>query len=73
MPIIEKHYPNLAAWVLDGWLEVGHVYGSSAFICLRDEGGVVWEGKNTYPSLDAALVDAEKAAKAWLEENNESR
>jgi len=69
MPIIEKHYPNLAAWVLDGWLEVGHVRESNAFICLRDEGGVVWEGKNTYPSMDAALVDAEAAAKRWFKEN----
>ena len=69
MPIIEKEYPNLAAWVLDGWLEVGHVGWTASFIRLLDEGGMVWEGKAAYPSLDAALVDAEAAAKAWFEEN----
>lgn len=68
MPTIEKHYPYLAAWVLDGWLEVGHSEGTGSFIRLLDEGGVVWKGEPTYPSLDAALVDAEAAAKRWVEE-----
>ncbi len=69
MPTIEKHYPCLAAWVLDGWLEVGHSDGANSFIRLLDEGGLVWEGKSTYPSLDAALEDAEEAAKKWLRDN----
>ena len=69
MPIIEEHYPNLAAWILDGLLEVGHTEYTDSFIRLLDEGGTVWEGKSTYPSLDAALVDAEAAAEKWFEEN----
>ena len=69
MPTLEKHYPCLAAWVLDGWLEVGYTDGSGSFIRLQDEGGVVWEGKLSYPSLDAALQDAEGAAQAWLDEH----
>ena len=65
MPTIEKHYPNLAAWVLDGWLEVGYSDETTSFIRLLDEGGMVWEGANSYPTLDAALEDAEEAAKKW--------
>ena len=69
MPLIEKHYPNLAAWVLDGWLEVGHSGETGSFIRLLDERGIVWEGKSTYPSLDAALLEAETAVETWLAEN----
>ena len=65
MPTIEKYYPCLAAWVLDGWLEVGYNDGTDSFIRLLDEGGMVWEGANSYPTLDAALEDAEEAAKKW--------
>ena len=69
MPTLEKHYPRLAAWVLDGWLEVGYSDGTDSFIRLLDEGGTVWEGKNSYPTLDAALEDAEEAARKWSGDN----
>ena len=34
-----------------------------------DEGGMVWEGKEKYATLDEALQDAEGAIAEWLEEN----
>ena len=68
-PCFEEHYPNLADWVADGWLELGFDYNTNSFVRLLDEGGMVWEGKREYPSIDAALAEAEEAAKAWFEEN----
>lgn len=68
-PCFEETYPNLVDWVADGWLELGHTDWSDSFVRLLDEGGTVWEGKRSYLSVDAALADAEEAAKAWFEEN----
>ena len=68
-PLFEEHYPNLADWVADGWLELGFDYGSGAFIRLVDYGSIVWQGKAEYPTVDAALAEAEEAAKAWFGEN----
>lgn len=65
----EETYPNLADWVADGWLELGYDYNTNSFIRLLDQGGMVWEGKRKYPSVDAALAEAEEAARVWFEEN----
>ncbi len=69
MGTFEENYPNLASWVEDGWIEIGRDDYSDSFIRVLDAGGMVWEGERSYPSLDAALADAEEAAKAWSEEN----
>jgi hypothetical protein len=34
-----------------------------------DIGGLIWEGKAKYPSLDALLRDLENGLTAWFEEN----
>ena len=33
-----------------------------------DSGGMVWEGKDQYKSIDAALQDLEKGLEEWMEE-----
>ena len=68
-PLFEEHYPNLSDWVADGWLELGFEYNTESFIRLIDQGGMIWQGKSEYPTVDAALAEAEEAAKAWFEEN----
>ena len=62
----EEKYPGIAAWVKSGWIEIGYADGSTSFIRVLDEGGMVWEGKRKYPTMDAALEDAEKGINAWL-------
>ena len=64
-----RKYPNIADWVEDGTIEIGHAQWGDSFIRIMDEGGVVWEGKEKYATLDEALQDAEKAITEWLEEN----
>lgn len=47
--------PNIAAWVQHGWVEIGHDDYSRSFVRALDIGGMVWEGKASYPSLHEAL------------------
>jgi hypothetical protein len=62
----EKRYRNVAAWLRDGWIEIGYREGSSSFIRVLDEGGMVWEGKRQYANVDEALRDAEEGISACL-------
>jgi hypothetical protein len=39
-----------------------------SLIRVLDEGGVVWEGGASYPSLDEALRDAELAVTRWMQD-----
>jgi hypothetical protein len=55
-------YPNVAKWTESyGWIEIGQDDYSQSFIRVLDEGGMVWEGKSNYESLDDALMDLEAA------------
>ena len=65
-----KVYPHIVEWVLGGgWIEVGHTDYSHSFIRALDEGGMVFEGNSSYPTLDAALQALDAGIKAWLAEN----
>jgi hypothetical protein len=61
-------YPNIAAWVQNGWVEIGRDEDSPSFVRALDTGGLVWEGKARYPTLHAALKDLDAGFAAWLEE-----
>ncbi|HST87644.1 MAG TPA: hypothetical protein VLJ14_04630 [Ktedonobacterales bacterium] len=53
---VEQIYPNLARWVkTHGWVEIGPVDYLRSFVRALDEGDMVWEGAETYPTLDDAL------------------
>jgi hypothetical protein len=66
-------YLNLAWFVREcGWLELGveTVSGDcTSFIRALDAGGMIREGKPTYPSIDEALQDAEQGVSAFRQEN----
>ena len=59
-------YPHIDRWVSDRgcWIELGADEYSSSFIRVLDPGGVVWEGKDDYPSVDAAFKAADDAIAA---------
>jgi hypothetical protein len=64
-------YPYVHWWVAErGWIEIGYDDYSRSFIRVLDIGGMVWEGEQEYPSLDAALRAAD-AALADLETSGE--
>lgn len=61
----EKKYPNVADWVVDGWVEIGSCDWTKSFIRILDEGGMLWEGNTEYESVDDAFADAERVLVAW--------
>ena len=63
-------YPNIAAWVRDGWVEIGRDDYPHSFVRALDTGGMVWEGAEEYGSLEEAFEDLDAGIAAWLEEIN---
>lgn len=67
--LVEQTYPNIARWVIaHGWVEIGQDHMGRSFVRALDEGGLVWEGETTYPTLDAALHALDTGLGAWIRE-----
>ena len=68
----EKTYPNIARWVYEheGWIEIGYDVDSpiNSFVRAVDCGGMFWNGKDSYDSLDEALQDLNAGIEALLKE-----
>ena len=53
-----ENYSAIAHWVdTYGWVEIGQDEYSTSFVRALDIGGMVWEGKASYPGLADALQD----------------
>ncbi len=66
-------YANINRFVFKyGWIEVGFDEYSQSFIRALDPGGLVWEGKQFYDSLDEAMADLERGLAQWMKEFMES-
>ena len=69
-PAFEATYPHLARWVIGGgWVELGHTDDTRSMARALDEGGMVWEGKESYTGLDELLQDLDEGIARWSEEN----
>jgi hypothetical protein len=69
MTKFSSNYPNIAAWTESyGWIEMGQDDYSQSFVRALDMGGMVWEGKSKYKTVDAALDDLEAALEKIIEE-----
>ena len=67
--IFEEEYPSIYRFVEEiGSIEIGQHEMISAFVRAYDLGGTAYEGKDSYPSLEAALQDLEAGIKAYLDE-----
>lgn len=44
-----------------GWIELGQDDYSRSMVRALDSSGLIWEGRVSYPSLDAALQDFDRA------------
>jgi hypothetical protein len=64
-------FPYITEWVArGGWVEIGYTERYiGAFVRALDEGGVVYEGRTEYESLDEAVEDLESGIQAWTSEN----
>jgi hypothetical protein len=65
MKTFEQHYPHLAAWIQDGWIEIGRTDYDSTFIRVLDEGGMIWSSDDDFATIDHALAAADAAVQAW--------
>ncbi|MCL1472011.1 hypothetical protein [Argonema antarcticum] len=66
----EKQYPTIHRFVEEiGWIEIGEHEVISSFVRAYDWGGTVYEGKDSYPSMEEAFQDLEAGIKAYLDEN----
>lgn len=64
----EQQYPNIHRFVEEiGWIEVGQHEMLSAFVRAYDLGGTVYEGEDSYPSLEAAFQDLDTGIKTYLD------
>ena len=60
-------YPRISEWVkTQGWIELGQIDGFSNFILALDEGGMIWEGKAGYATMDEALQALEDGLSRWF-------
>jgi len=61
-PSFEEVYPNIAHFVeAIGYITIGHDEDSplTSFIQAIDPGGMVWEGKDAYQTLEEAFQECE--------------
>ena len=70
--VVAGAYPNVAKWVKGyGWIELGDDLAPlerRSFIRAVDEGGLIWAGEESYPTLDAALRDLDDSLGTWMRE-----
>lgn len=63
----ETNYPHVARWVQEfGWIEIGQDDFSRSMVRALDIGGMIWEGRASYATLDDALKDLDQALAAWF-------
>jgi len=71
-PSFEDSYPNIARWIYEhqGIVEIGNDPDGplTSFVRAIDLGGMPWEGKDDYASLDEALLDLDSGIQACLRE-----
>ena len=66
----EDKYPLVSEWVERfGWIEIGYDDNSRSFVRALDIGGVIWEGDESYESMDSTFGALEAAIRAWKEQN----
>ncbi|MFY7997320.1 MAG: KTSC domain-containing protein [Candidatus Kapaibacteriota bacterium] len=63
----EDLYPAISEWIdTTGWIEFGKNDMSHSMARVLDEGGMLWEGKSSYSSINALFADVEQAVKKEL-------
>lgn len=64
-----SRYPRINRFVFEhGWIEFGFDNFSHSFIRALDLGGLIWEGQESYNSLDEAFADLERGLGQWANE-----
>jgi hypothetical protein len=65
----QQQYPNIDRFINEiGRIEIGQDEGLSGFVRAIDFSGLVYEGQDSYPTMEAALQDLDQGIKAYFEE-----
>ena len=67
----ESTYPHITRFVQEhGWIEMGYDADSplTSFLRAVHMGGMVWEGKDDYDSVDDAFRELNAFLRLWLED-----
>ena len=67
----EEAYPSIAHFVdAIGYITIGYDDDSplNSFLQAMDSGGMVWEGKDTYKTLEEAFQDLDGGLGKWMQE-----
>jgi len=63
-------YPRITKLINSGGqLDIGYIQELDSFIVASNKRDIVWEGRNTYESLEDALEHAEKEIKKLYDTN----
>jgi hypothetical protein len=66
----EDKYPVVSEWVERfGWIEIGYDENSRSFVRVLDIGGMIWEGDESYESMDVMFNALEAAIRTWKQQN----
>jgi hypothetical protein len=66
--LFREKYPLIDEFVREqGWIQIGSDGFLGGFVQAADEGGIVWEGKRHYDSVEDALADLERGLAKWKE------
>ena len=67
--MFEEEYPIIHYFIETiGWIEIGQHEFLSAFVRAYDQGGTVYEGQGSYPSMIEALQDLNEGIKAHFDD-----
>lgn len=67
--MVSPGHRHLWRWVNEfGTVEIGLCRQTGSFIRVLDEGGIVWKGRRSYPTLAAALQDADAGVARWMKD-----
>jgi hypothetical protein len=65
----ERAYPAITRWVQAyGHIHIGVDEFLPSFVRAIDEGGMIWEGRSTYSSMDEALRELEQGIAAYMQQ-----
>ena len=68
-----KKYPNISKLINDGGqLDIGYVQELDSYIIASNKRDIVWEGLDTYESLEDALDDAEQGLKELFDNHKKT-
>ncbi|MCO5199554.1 MAG: hypothetical protein M9941_17585 [Anaerolineae bacterium] len=66
---LEKKYPFIASWIIDGEIHLGQTESWQPFGMVADHGGIVWETDEDLGSLDALFDAMELAIGRWCQQH----